>query len=232
MPFLTPLDFKAITAGETNLYLHTDASNTGIGAWLGSGPTLEEAAPITYDSYALLPADKNYPVHEKELLAIIHALKHWRSLLLGLPIKVLTDHATLQWFFEQPTRNNGYLSWQITTFASPISLASLNSLSLITTTVNDDFLESMANGYKDDTIMGRWLNEEECLPGIEMVIVVGKRGKMVELMKWEERNWVQEIEGLREEYLKECHDVVGHFGVEQTMETIMEKYFWLQMKKV
>ncbi|TYJ51194.1 hypothetical protein B9479_008249 [Cryptococcus floricola] len=84
---LNPLDFKAIAAGKTNLYLHTDTSNTGIGAWLGSGPTAEEAVPIAYDSRALLPAEKNYPVHEKELLAIVHALKQWRPLLLGLPIQ-------------------------------------------------------------------------------------------------------------------------------------------------
>ena len=37
-------------------------------------------------------AEKNYPVHEKELLAIIRTLKKWRSDLLGIPIHVYTDH--------------------------------------------------------------------------------------------------------------------------------------------
>jgi RNase H-like domain found in reverse transcriptase len=37
-------------------------------------------------------AEKNYPVHEKELLAIIRALKKWRSNLLGTHFYVYTDH--------------------------------------------------------------------------------------------------------------------------------------------
>ena len=49
----------------------------------------------------LKPAEKNYLIHEKELLAIIHALKKWRSDLLGIPIYVYTDHRTLENFDTQ-----------------------------------------------------------------------------------------------------------------------------------
>jgi len=46
-------------------------------------------------------AEKNYPVHKKESLAIMRALKKWRSDLLGIPIFVYTDHQTLQNFDTQ-----------------------------------------------------------------------------------------------------------------------------------
>jgi hypothetical protein len=46
-------------------------------------------------------AELNYPVHEKELLAIIRALKKWRTDLIGVPFTVFTDHKTLENFHNQ-----------------------------------------------------------------------------------------------------------------------------------
>jgi hypothetical protein len=43
----------------------------------------------------------NYPVHEKELLAIIRALKKWCVELLSTPFTVYTDHRTLENFMTQ-----------------------------------------------------------------------------------------------------------------------------------
>jgi hypothetical protein len=46
-------------------------------------------------------AEKNYPIHEKELLAVVCTLKKWRADLLGIPISVYTNHCTLQTFDSQ-----------------------------------------------------------------------------------------------------------------------------------
>lgn len=46
-------------------------------------------------------AELNYPVHEKELLAIIRALKKWHTDLIGFPFFIYTDHKTLQNFDTQ-----------------------------------------------------------------------------------------------------------------------------------
>ena len=37
-------------------------------------------------------AQQNYPVHERELLAIVESMKQYRHLLLGIPFDVYTDH--------------------------------------------------------------------------------------------------------------------------------------------
>ncbi|EAL17172.1 hypothetical protein CNBN1970 [Cryptococcus deneoformans B-3501A] len=50
---LSPLSHEAILAGQTHLYLFTDASNTGLGAWLGTGLSPDNAQPIAYDSRSL-----------------------------------------------------------------------------------------------------------------------------------------------------------------------------------
>jgi hypothetical protein len=60
----------------------------------------------------LKAAEKNYPIHEKELLAIIRALKKWRADLLGLPIYIYTDHKTLENFNTQKDLSCCQLCWQ------------------------------------------------------------------------------------------------------------------------
>ena len=52
-----------------------NASDWATGAILLYGPTRETARPVAYDSMQLSPAELNYRVHEKELLAIVRALK-------------------------------------------------------------------------------------------------------------------------------------------------------------
>jgi len=48
--------------------------------------------PIAYLSKKMLDAETRYPVHEQELLAIIHAIKTWRHYLMGTKFTVMTDH--------------------------------------------------------------------------------------------------------------------------------------------
>jgi hypothetical protein len=68
---------------------------------LSFSKTWETSCPVTYDSYQLNDAKKNYPIHKKELLAIVKALKKWRSHLLGAHFEVFTDHHMLKYFQSQ-----------------------------------------------------------------------------------------------------------------------------------
>ena len=55
---------------------------------------------VAYQSAALTPAERNYGIYDKELLAVVQALEDWRQYLLGAkhPIEVWTDHANLTYF--------------------------------------------------------------------------------------------------------------------------------------
>ena len=46
------------------------------------------------------PAERNYDIYDKELLAIWDAFHHWRNYLEGSPhtIQVFSDHRNLQYF--------------------------------------------------------------------------------------------------------------------------------------
>ena len=78
----------------------TDASGQAIGGILA-----QEGKPIAYASRKLRVHEFNYPTHDLELLAIVHALKLWRHYLLGKPFKVKTDHKSLKYLFTQPDLN-------------------------------------------------------------------------------------------------------------------------------
>jgi len=62
---------------EKPFILITDTSDYATGAILQQRDVLGRAHPVAYYSKSLQPADRNYKIHNKELLAIIQALKHF-----------------------------------------------------------------------------------------------------------------------------------------------------------
>ena len=71
-----------LTDTERNFVVMTDASNFAIGAVL-SQVWDDGEHPIAYESRKLNAAEGYYAMHEKELLAVIHALRTWHHYLLG-----------------------------------------------------------------------------------------------------------------------------------------------------
>ena len=69
---LTMIDH--VNPGENCIFVTCDTSDFGTGAILSFGPTWETARPIAFESAQLNSAERNYPMHEKELLAIVRAL--------------------------------------------------------------------------------------------------------------------------------------------------------------
>lgn len=97
--------------GDNRIFLVTDG-DWRHGAILMWGPTLDSARPVAFDSAQFSGAELNYPVHEKELLAIIRALRKWRADCLGMRIHVLTDHRTLENFEKQKDLSHRQMRWQ------------------------------------------------------------------------------------------------------------------------
>ena len=96
---LTTIDHD--NPGDSNIYVTCDASDRRSGACLSFGPSWETSRPVAFESRTFKHAELRYPVHEKELLAIMRALKHWRSDLIGVHFYVYTDHRTLTNFHTQ-----------------------------------------------------------------------------------------------------------------------------------
>ena len=82
--------------------LETDASNYAKGAVLYQWQK-EEWKIVGFMSDSMSPPKRNYEIYDKELLAIICALKKWRKQLLSTDedFEVWTDHKNLQ-YFQKP----------------------------------------------------------------------------------------------------------------------------------
>jgi hypothetical protein len=74
--------------------VYCDASGTGLGSVL-----MQDNRVIAYASRALRPHEQNYPTHDLELAAVVHALKMWRHYLMGTHCNIYTDHKSLKYIF-------------------------------------------------------------------------------------------------------------------------------------
>lgn len=79
--------------------LTTDASSYAISGILSQG-VIPNDLPISYASRTLNSAEINYPTIEKELLAIVWSVKHFRPYLYGRKFTIVTDHKPLIYLFR------------------------------------------------------------------------------------------------------------------------------------
>ena len=77
----------------------TDASLLAAGAILLQSDANQDLHPCTYFSRTFTPAQRNYDIYNKELLAVILALEEWRQYLQGTPhpVTIITDHKNLSY---------------------------------------------------------------------------------------------------------------------------------------
>ena len=66
---------------EQKQTMETDASQWAIAACLSQSSDRKRGKPVAFHSRKLTPAEQNYDIHDKELLAIVDAFKHWRHYL-------------------------------------------------------------------------------------------------------------------------------------------------------
>jgi hypothetical protein len=89
----------------------TDASEIAVGAILlqQQGPSVEDTKVIGYSSSKFKSAERNYSVHEKEIMGVLLAVKNWNCFLEGSKFTVKTDHHSLIWLdkLQDPSRRQG-----------------------------------------------------------------------------------------------------------------------------
>lgn len=75
---------------------HMDASAEASGDTLRPEDRAGNLRLLTCTSRKLIPAERSYPTHEREIPALVHALKKWRHYLLGWRVRVFTDNTALR----------------------------------------------------------------------------------------------------------------------------------------
>jgi hypothetical protein len=80
--------------------IYCDASRRGLGCVL-----MQEVHVIAYASRQLRKHEQNYPTHDLELAAVVHALKIWRHYIMGTKCQIYTNHKSLKYIFTQKNLN-------------------------------------------------------------------------------------------------------------------------------
>ncbi|KAF1336350.1 reverse transcriptase, partial [Globisporangium splendens] len=89
-----------------------DASDYAIGCALMQHDDEGHERVVSYQSRQLRPAERNYPVHDKELLAMKYSLVKFRVYLLGEErFAIYTDHASLRTAVKTPHLSQRMARW-------------------------------------------------------------------------------------------------------------------------
>lgn len=93
--------------------METDASDGVVSGVLSQKQRDDLWHPVAYFTKTLKPAENNYPIHDKELLAIIRAFEEWRAELEGAahPTLVYSDHQALEYFMTTKKLSGRQARW-------------------------------------------------------------------------------------------------------------------------
>jgi hypothetical protein len=193
-------------------------------------------------------AEKNYPIHEKELLAIIHTLKKWRANLLGSPIYVYTDHRTLENFDTQKDLSRRQLCWQEflsqyeinmiyipgpdNTVADALSrlpdddsiVSSLHEswqspvAAILSIATNQTVLDAIKSGYATDEYCLKVASSN--MPGTKCVNGLWYIGDHL---------LIPRMGDIHENLFCLAHNSLGHFGADKLYVVLRDAYYWPNM---
>ena len=108
-PVLQRFDF------DRRCRVETDASDFVCGGvLLQPDPNADERwLPVAFFSSKMTPAECNYEIYDKELLAIIRALETWRPELEGTetPVDIVSDHRNLEYFMSSKRLSRRQARW-------------------------------------------------------------------------------------------------------------------------
>ncbi|CAI7738841.1 unnamed protein product [Closterium sp. NIES-53] len=219
---------------EKDCVIEADASDQAVGAVLmqDQGKGLQ---PIAYLSNKLHGAELNYPIHDKEALAIITAFKIRRCYLKGRKTTVYTDHCSLKYLKTKLTLSRRQVKW----------------IDFLETHFDYDIVYKPGHKNKADALSRPGhvaaIQIEGMNPllkglfthgySIDPEIPLAEKKKLLQwdhdvaLRKGSTKIWVPNYPPLRQLLLEEFHDVLyaGHFGSNKTLAGIAKVYYWPHM---
>ena len=207
--------------------LSTDTSAYGVGAVLSqegeTNPRTHKPIqqPIAYYSATFNAVERNYDIYERELLAVIKSLEHWRPHLAATsqPVKVLTDHANLT-FWKSPRKvNRRVAQW----------FATLQDYNLEIQHIPGKLhAASDMLSRRPDTNKGEEDNQDLVLLPPKTFVHVADEV----LQEATGKIYVSE-EHTKKDILARCHDhpTAGHLGRDATYQAVNRTYWWSGMRK-
>jgi len=97
---------------DLDTLVETDCSGTALGGCLSQWHN-GVLRPVAYHSAALTKEQRNYTIHDKELLAVVRCLEAWAAELRGVShaFTILTDHKNLEYFTRKRVLSERQSHW-------------------------------------------------------------------------------------------------------------------------
>jgi hypothetical protein len=214
---------------DKKFYLQVDASAYGVGAVLSQEgeesdltPTLQKRKtlplhPIAYYSATFTATERNYDIYERELLAVMKSLAHWRQYLgwTKVPFTIRTDHANLQYWKAPQNLNRRTARWHADLQEYDYEIEYIPGK---TNTTADALSRPPGADQGDNDNQGIVM-----IPPHRIHTAYTTEGKQI----------VPNIKEIRRGILHEAHDspLAGHPGRDETLRKVQRKYWWPGMKK-
>ena len=93
--------------------IHVDVSDCGVGAFLAQKEDNGELAITAYFSKRFTSSHQHYSATQKERLAVVLAVTHWRSYVWGRHFVCVTDHSALRYLYSMQDTSNMLIRWAI-----------------------------------------------------------------------------------------------------------------------
>ena len=226
-------DLQGQTGDGSHQDLEVDASDTGAGAVLSQRAMDGKIHPCAYFSRRLSPAERNYAVGDRELLALKMSLEEWHHLLEGsiVPFLVWTDHRHLEYLHTAKLLNPRQARWSLFfnrfNFTLSYRLGSKN--------IKPDALSRLHHSSSDieriDTILlARTMIAATQLKIVE-VVERSLQGKPIPPDTPPNRTYVpQEV---RSAVLEWAHSssFACHPGVKRTLALLYRKFWWKSIRR-
>ena len=95
--------------------VEADTSEYATGGVLSMKCKDEKWRPVAFISKSLNKAERNYKIHDRDILAIIRCLEEWRHLLEGAQgrFEIWSDHKNLEYFMSNQKLNKRQAQWAL-----------------------------------------------------------------------------------------------------------------------
>ena len=225
--------------------LECDASKFAIGQVLCQGEGRDRRV-VAFESRKMIPAEVNYPVHDQELLSVVHGLRKWRHYLHGGKVRVITDNWATKFLLTKPELNKRQAGW--------LDFIQEFNLEIIYRPGKENIVADALSRRPDYTINALYTLPTGLLPA---VLSASKHDeqyqRLLRQVESQNRTDFQVRDGLlykdekpsplrlyvpdsslQTDLLKEAHDSAtsGHLGRDKTFEQLSRWFYWPRMRKI
>ncbi|GBG72775.1 hypothetical protein CBR_g12343 [Chara braunii] len=202
--------------------------------------------PVEFTSKKIKTQKLQDSTYEKELYALVCALKHWKHFLLGRHFKIFSDHSTLQWMKSQGELNDKlarYIQFiDMFDFELKHKKGCYNKVADALSRRRDSFaLISFTHSFGEETrqIIAHLLPQDETFRPIVRNLQADPNSEpdyalssdlLYTYSRGEERLCIPQYQRLRTLLMSECHDARGHFGFLKSYAALSQRFFWKEMR--